>query len=382
MPMISKAFEQSNLSLADMDLLVCDKGPGSFTGIRIGVATINAFHDSLNIPCIGVSSLESLAYLIKTEGLILSMLDCKNNNCYFALYELKNSKYYEIIPPSSATLVDALNLCNTYIKQPNKNLLNSDFLTIVGDVCLSGSYQDIIKNTLSKNIKLQFSEQNELSSYYLGLAGLNKFKQTSCYATQKSSSFDDDFTNDLLINDTILPLYLKKPQAQRQLEEKLQEVEISEMTIENLNYISSKLDNFDDFWNSAILKDEFTSLNSHYIVAKLHDKQDKIIGFAGIKIIMDEANIMNIAVEKNYRNQGIGSLLLENLISLSEKLNMNSLEVMEENYPAIHLYQKFGFKKCGVRKNYYKNQNAIIMTAKREHSWGEKGTFLKSLLGD
>ena len=62
MPMVQEAFEKTNLKLSDMDLLVCDLGPGSFTGIRIGVATVKAFVDSLNIPCIGISSLKALAY--------------------------------------------------------------------------------------------------------------------------------------------------------------------------------------------------------------------------------------------------------------------------------------------------------------------------------
>ena len=50
MPFIDLAFKKSNICLKDIDLLVCDKGPGSFTGIRIGIATVMAFKDSLNIP--------------------------------------------------------------------------------------------------------------------------------------------------------------------------------------------------------------------------------------------------------------------------------------------------------------------------------------------
>ena len=59
MPIIEQILKETNLKLKDIDLLVCDKGPGSFTGIRIGVATVKAFTDSLNIPAIGISSLET-----------------------------------------------------------------------------------------------------------------------------------------------------------------------------------------------------------------------------------------------------------------------------------------------------------------------------------
>lgn len=119
MPMLKQAFEQSNLTLRDIDLLVCDKGPGSFTGIRIGIATIKAFHDSLNIPCIGINSLEALAYSVKEEGFIVSILDCKNDNCYFALYKLENSQYQELIAPTAETVENTLNICSQKLSSSN-----------------------------------------------------------------------------------------------------------------------------------------------------------------------------------------------------------------------------------------------------------------------
>ena len=84
--------------------------------------------------------------------------------------------------------------------------------------------------------------------------------------------------------------------------------------------------------------------SSLYIVAK---KQNEIIGFAGIKIIIDEADIMNIVVKKSYRNNGIGSLLLENLILISNKKNLNfiNLEVDFKNTIAINLYKNLDLKK-------------------------------------
>ena len=117
---------------------------------------------------------------------------------------------------------------------------------------------------------------------------------------------------------------------------------------------------FDDFWNKKVLKEELSSSSSKYIVAKINDE---IVGFAGLKIVLDEVDIMNIVTKKNYRRQGIGSLLLKNLIMLCENSNIKSitLEVNENNSNAIDLYLKFGFQKISIRKNYYKNQNAIIM---------------------
>lgn len=177
MPLLKQLLEECELTLNDIDLLVCDIGPGSFTGIRIGIATVKAFSDSLSIPCIGISSLEVLAYNIKDDGLICSTIDCKNDNCYFALYELNNGIYKIIEEPRADTVKNILDfLENKYSKQ---------IIHFVGD----GLTEKSTNNTLSVE--------------NLGIAGFRKYQ-----TTYKQS-------------EEILPLYLKKPQAQRQLEEKL-----------------------------------------------------------------------------------------------------------------------------------------------------------------
>lgn len=350
MPMIDQAFKQTNLSLKDIDLLVCDNGPGSFTGIRIGIATVKAFCDSLNIPCIGVSSLETLAYSISAEGLIATILDCKNDNCYFALYELKNNSYHEIISPTADTLENAL---NQY--QKVSLTLSAPSITFVGDGSVVYHNQIIkalktwkLSNNchFTDNYYFASEEKNLLNSYFLGLAGFTNFQKNTFLKSHQEN---------------ILPLYLRKPQARRQLEEKSKNTKVSPMTISDLDDISSILtSDFDEFWSYNILKDELNAENSNYLVAKL---DDQIVGFAGIKILVGEADIMNIVVKKDFRSLGIGSILLENLIQLAKEKNLTSinLEVMEENYPAIHLYQNFGFKQIGLRKNYYKNKNGLIM---------------------
>ena len=76
---------------------------------------------------------------------------------------------------------------------------------------------------------------------------------------------------------------------------------------------------------------------------------------------------MNIVVKKDFRHNGIGSILLENLINYSKNMNMKTitLEVNENNLSAIRLYDKFSFDKLGIRKKYYNGESdAIIMSKK------------------
>ena len=119
MPLIKQLLNECKLSLNDIDLLVSDIGPGSFTGIRIGVSTCKAFSDSLNIPCVGVSSLEVLAYNIKDDGIICSTIDCKNDNCYFALYQLNNGVYSVLEEPCAKSVDDVLSLLKSDYNNTN-----------------------------------------------------------------------------------------------------------------------------------------------------------------------------------------------------------------------------------------------------------------------
>lgn len=142
-------------------------------------------------------------------------------------------------------------------------------------------------------------------------------------------------------------------------------IEMRTMKLPDLEEIKNILQtDFDDFWNFEIFKEELVNNNSNYLV--LH-YNDEIVCFGGIKIILDEANIMNIVTKKSERNQGFAKFILNELINISKEQNCTSitLEVNENNLPAVHLYELFNFKEVGRRKNYYKNgDTAILMTLK------------------
>ncbi len=142
-------------------------------------------------------------------------------------------------------------------------------------------------------------------------------------------------------------------------------ITIRKMSLDDLEKINSiGLENFDDFWNINILRSELskTDNNSTYFIA-LDD--NNVLGFAGILKILDEIDIMNIAVKKDMRKLGIGSMLLNYLIDFSINQNASciTLEVNENNSSAINLYNKYHFEQVGLRKKYYNNtDNAILMS--------------------
>lgn len=138
-------------------------------------------------------------------------------------------------------------------------------------------------------------------------------------------------------------------------------IEIQNMTNDDYNNLQPIYNTeFDDFWNVQNLKSELENSNSKCIVAKLNNK---IVGFGCIWFSVDDAHITNIVVHKNFRNNGIGSILLQRIIDLAKVKSSLTLEVNTKNEAAYKLYQKFGFKNLGIRKKYYNGiDDAYIMT--------------------
>ncbi len=108
---------------------------------------------------------------------------------------------------------------------------------------------------------------------------------------------------------------------------------------------------------------ESMSAGTKFFVCKINGKT---VGYAGISCVAGEGYITNIAVNRNYRSCGIGTLLVNRLLSLAreESLEFLTLEVRESNTIAQNLYKKFKFKTEGRRKNFYSfpNEDALIMT--------------------
>ena len=117
-------------------------------------------------------------------------------------------------------------------------------------------------------------------------------------------------------------------------------------------------------WSENMLLSELENPSSTIIVGV---EGGKVICYGGFRRTLDEADILNIAVIKEMRGQGIGGKLLARLISEAKSCGVNTLtlEVSEQNTAAIALYTRCGFEKVGVRKRYYMNSfDALIMRLK------------------
>lgn len=115
-------------------------------------------------------------------------------------------------------------------------------------------------------------------------------------------------------------------------------------------------------WSEASFRNELDHQEGLFLVALL---QGKPVGYGGIWIISDEAHVVNIAVHPDHRRGGIGwKLMIELLLRAQEKgATCSTLEVRESNDAAIRMYERLGYERCGVRKNYYPDNKeaAVIM---------------------
>ncbi|MDN5332445.1 MAG: [ribosomal protein S18]-alanine N-acetyltransferase [Tepidanaerobacteraceae bacterium] len=99
-----------------------------------------------------------------------------------------------------------------------------------------------------------------------------------------------------------------------------------------------------------------------YIVARV---DGKVVGYAGMWLIVGEAHVTNVAVHPEFRKKGIGELLMRSLMTLAREggAKMMTLEVRKSNYVAQNLYTKLGFEPIGIRRGYYTDnkEDAVIM---------------------
>ena len=125
-------------------------------------------------------------------------------------------------------------------------------------------------------------------------------------------------------------------------------------------------DNTDNNGPDEIIDDNIDDSNADEITdCECGFCSDNIVGFGGIMIVADEAELLNVAVTESLRGHGIATVLLDKLMTDAKNAGCTGmlLEVRSHNCAAQHLYKKKGFTELGVRKNYYSNpaDDAIIM---------------------
>lgn len=115
-------------------------------------------------------------------------------------------------------------------------------------------------------------------------------------------------------------------------------------------------------WSEGVFTDELTRDDREYVVAEV---VDRIVGFGGLMLIEDDAHVTTLAVRSGARLRGLGTQLMLQLVhvALERGARNLTLEVRSSNTGAKRLYEKFGMVTVGMRKHYYRDDDAVIMWA-------------------
>ena len=195
MPMIDEILKECNLKLSDFGLLACCVGPGSFTGVRIGVSTVKAFCDVTNIPVCGVNSLESLACntlnsnIYDNTDIICSLIDAKNDNVYCGIYQKDNNGLNQLEDLYAKNINEVLEILKKY---------SSSSILFVGDGAIAHKYTILQQFSKTTFVEKELNSQTAIS---VGKIAFDKYNK---------GNYGD--------SNSITPLYLRKSQAERALE--------------------------------------------------------------------------------------------------------------------------------------------------------------------
>lgn len=187
MPLVEKTLEESNLTLTDIDYIGVVVGPGSFTGIRIGVASCKAIAEVTRKKMIALYSLEVLAANEYEKGKnICALIDARNNQVYCGFFDEKLNKKEEF-------MADDIQDCL-------EKLIQYDDIIFVGDGSIV--HKEIIEEKF-KNRTIEFSKNNKQTADSLGIIANKKVENV-----------------EFVLPDEIIPVYLRKSQAERMKDKK------------------------------------------------------------------------------------------------------------------------------------------------------------------
>ena len=308
LPEIDDMLKENGVEVSDIDEFGVIIGPGSFTGIRVGISTIKAFRDALKVNAKGVNCLD---YLFELSTNVNSEIETVaiggSKDSYFVAKLIHGIRY--IYP---------------------RNLTLNELIEVAENKPIGMFKQD-------ENLNCIVVEQN--AEIFL-----------KCVEESK--------------DETLVPVYYQLSQAENE-KLKRSEVKIEMATKEDLNAIV-ELEKSNILVNTMSENQIENALNDENYITFKAVIDNEIIGFVMLNKL-DELNIDSIAVKKEFRNLGVASKLVAKaeVYANESSIETLSLEVAYKNITAYLLYKKLGFVERRTRKSYYANGDDAIEMIKR-----------------
>ena len=164
LPMIEAALKHSSLSIDDIELFALSEGPGSFTGVRIGAATLKGLAFDRALPCVGVSTLEALAYnLIGFDGIICPVMNARRSQVYTAIFKCDNGVLTRLCPDKAISISEL---------EAELISLGEQNVYLVGD-----GYDITIKGFSSLNVRITPELMRYQNAYSVAMCALSAYNR-------------------------------------------------------------------------------------------------------------------------------------------------------------------------------------------------------------
>jgi len=308
LPVIDELLKEQQIDIKQIEEFGVVVGPGSFTGIRVGISTIKAFRDALNA---NAKSINNLDYLFKLARL-------ENNSVETVAINGSKDSYF------------VAKLINGVVYKYERNL----------------TLQELQKVADNKPVGM-FKEDKNLNCVVV--------KQKENVLLECFDESEDE---------TLVPVYYQLSQAENE-KIKRSQIKIRKVAKKNLEEIAS-LERNNILVNSMSKKQIENCINNNdYFIYKAV-VENEIVGFVILQL-SDELNIDSIVVEKQFRNFGIATDLILKAEKLAKEKGIKtlSLEVAKNNITAYLLYKKLGFVERRIRKKYYADESDAIEMIKK-----------------
>lgn len=198
MPMVESVLTATGLTVEDIDGLCISAGPGSFTGVRIGISTLKGLAAPFNKSCVGVSTLEAMAYgFIDYNGIVATIMDARCNQCYCALFLCENQKITRLSDDLALSMAE---LCDK-IKEISEEKHLPTIAVGDGAALFISNFGEHLPTTTLASSGCRYQ-----SARFVAAAAKERFE-----------------SGKVISHSELQPIYLRLPQAERELKKKLEE---------------------------------------------------------------------------------------------------------------------------------------------------------------
>ena len=342
MPLVHRVMEQANISHKDLDAYAITVGPGSFTGIRIGLAAVKGMALAADKPCISVSSTEALARSCENatatsreETILVPAIDARNNRVFARVFEDDTMK--TLIPENA---YDADDLAKKIKNMPELIYGTRRQILVVG----SGA--DVMKQAFERN-----------------KVHVNVYCAKGAAITPKGVAGAAFAHPELISARDVKATYCAVSQAERlRKNDPSEEYKIRPATAEDVDMIMGLEEgSIPHPWQRKEIEKLISEDNKCAFVT---EKNGHITCYIGCDIVLDEGNIGNLVTDEKERGKGLATAILKRLLEYLKERGVKNvyLEVESTNTAALSVYKKCGFKSYNIRKGYFGvGRDAILM---------------------